>query len=36
MRQKRAVAPSAALHKYTDWPHACSAVAGIANGANSS
>ena len=30
-RQKRALAPIAALHKYTAWPHACPAVAGIAN-----
>jgi hypothetical protein len=29
-RQMRALAQGAALHKYTAWPHACAAVAVIA------
>jgi hypothetical protein len=35
-RQKRALAPSAAPHKYTAWPHACPALVGIVNSAKSS
>ena len=35
-RHERALAPSAAPHKYTAWPHACPALVGIANSAKSS
>jgi hypothetical protein len=37
MRQKRAFTPVLAMYKHTDWQAvACSAVVGIANGAESS